>query len=132
MKTLSKSVIMLLGILSFSFNVLAHSGHDHDHAGMKSWTIQYEKSPIYGSFLMYKDGNIYIKVDNAVVHFPIDRFSQYDQAILKSRIEKIDQINKSSSTGTNDEPNIVALMEICINSCYNLGIICLSLDHYEI
>ena len=115
MKTILKSVIMLLGILSFSFNVLAHSGHDHDHAGMKSWTIQYEKSPIYGSFLMYKDGNIYIqKEDNAVVHFPIDRFSQNDQAILKSRIEKIDQINKSSSTG------------------YNLGIICLSLDHYEI
>lgn len=109
MKTILKSVIILLGILSFSFNVLAHSGHDHDHAGMKSWTIQYEKSPIYGSFLMYKDGNIYIqKEDNAVVHFPLDRFSQYDQAILKSRIEKIDQINKSSSTGTNDEPNIVA------------------------
>ena len=87
MKTLSKSVIMLLGILSFSFNVLAHSGHDHDHAGMKSWTIQYEKSPIYGSFLMYKDGNIYIqKVDNAVVHVPIDLFSQYDKSILKYRI----------------------------------------------
>ncbi|MBK7697543.1 MAG: hypothetical protein IPJ39_01865 [Saprospiraceae bacterium] len=50
MKTILKSVIILLGILSFSFNVLAHSGHDHDHAGMKSWTIQYEKALFMAHF----------------------------------------------------------------------------------
>lgn len=99
MKTSLKNVLIFITTLCFSYNLSAHGGHDHTHEAMKSWTIQSEKNPIIGSFLMHKNGDIYIqKDDNTVVHFPINQFSESDQAILNSRIKMIDQINNNKKS----------------------------------
>jgi YHYH protein/Secretion system C-terminal sorting domain/SLA1 homology domain 1, SHD1 len=92
----NKSLLYILPILLCCLvaqNLLAH-GHGHEHITLKKWAITTEKQPIKASFLMFKDGEVYLeKANDKVVHFPIAAFSEADQGFVKQKYAKIERLN---------------------------------------
>lgn len=93
--------IWIVGISNLLF---AHSGHEAIAMAIKHWTLDDGKGAVDGSFLMFKDGEVYIeKVDQQVEHFPLSSFSLQDQAFVVGRYQKIQALNHpapSLSSGT--------------------------------
>jgi YHYH protein/Secretion system C-terminal sorting domain/SLA1 homology domain 1, SHD1 len=92
----NKSLLYILPILFCLLgarNLFAH-GHKHAHDTLKKWTITTEKKSVRASFLMFKDGEVYLeKANDKVVHFPIASFSEADQGFVKQKYAKIEQLN---------------------------------------
>lgn len=97
-------VIFVFLILSAPVSVLfSHDIHDQPHGPhlMQLWNVVSLKNPIEASFLMFKNGEIYLeKADHSIVHFPLPNFSEDDQKILNEKIKIIQEINSQKAPNT--------------------------------
>jgi Secretion system C-terminal sorting domain/YHYH protein/SLA1 homology domain 1, SHD1 len=79
--------------------MFAHGHHDANGI-LKNWQISSEKQPIEASFLMFKNGAIFLEKRNgAVVHFPIAAFSAEDQAFVQQKYAQIEQCSRPTPSG---------------------------------
>lgn len=72
--------------------VLAHN-IDMGAAVPRNWTLIKESKNFEGYFYMYKNGNVYIEVDNKIVNYPLDAFCKQDQEFTLKKDAYIRKIN---------------------------------------
>jgi hypothetical protein len=91
-----KFLLVFTGFL-FAQTLLAHGHHAHDdEASLKNWQVSSQKQPFQASFLMFKNGEVFLETANdAVVHFPLADFSEGDQNFVREKIAQIEQLNQS-------------------------------------
>lgn len=74
--------------------LFAHGHHDHASADLKHWSLLTENTPIEASFLMFKDGEVFLeKADGEVAHFPLEALSEADQDFVQQRYAQIERLN---------------------------------------
>lgn len=106
MKTLNLTIIITLIIVTTFSNVFSHDIHDKsdNHHHLKTWKLSSLAKPIEASFLMYKNGEVYLeKADHTTAHFPLDQFEDKDRNELNDKIRTIQSINVIS---TNENKNV--------------------------
>ena len=81
-------------IICFFFNfAFSHNTH-YDKILLHHWSIEKEHQPVEGSFLMLKNGLVYIEDANEnIIHFPLSSFSKEDQAFFLKKNEWVREIN---------------------------------------
>ena len=90
-----KKFTLLLFILLYNF-AFSHS-IDNNEIGLRHWFIQKENKFIDGSFMMFKNGVVYIEDANKVItKFPFTNLSNQDQAFVNKKNDWIKRINISS------------------------------------
>lgn len=91
-----------------------------ENAPPRHWHLPTLKKTIEGSFLMLKNGSIYIEDANSrVLHFPLQFFSAEDQKFALHKNEWINQINKEMHAAdnlpaSNDRFFIVGILLLCL------------------
>jgi hypothetical protein len=96
MKFTSIFIFCLLSHLTFG-----HNPQGTEHAATRLWNLSTSSQTLEGSFLMYKDGDVYIEqADDAVVHFPISGLLAPDQAFVKSKYAQIRELNNELSAAS--------------------------------
>lgn len=115
-----KRLVFVLVCLLIVLQSFAH-GHHEGPVKLKTWNINEGKSSIVGSFLMLKNGEIYIEDEkSAVVHFPINVLTEADQefALAKySRIKELSSLNNPQETNSFKEVLDEALFIISFFIC---------------
>ena len=87
-----KKITLLLFILLYNF-AFSHS-IDNNEIGLRHWFIQKENKFIDGSFMMFKNGVVYIEDANKVItKFPFTYLSNQDQAFVNKKNDWIKRIN---------------------------------------
>ena len=81
-------------IICFFFNfAFSHNTH-YDKILLHHWSIEKEHQPVEGSFLMLKNGLVYIEDANEnIIHFPLSSFSKEDQDFVLKKNEWVREIN---------------------------------------
>jgi len=98
MKTHVTIVCLIYMFLFGQFTLNAHSGHDHDDASLRTWIINQEAGPFEASFLLYRNGEVYLEgKDHSVVHYPLSAFTSEDQKLLNGKINLIHELNNAST-----------------------------------
>ena len=70
-------IILLFGLNSM---LVAHTT-SNTHNVFRKWKLSYLNQTIDGSFLIYKNGTIYIEdINNKIMKIPLTSFSKEDQA----------------------------------------------------
>ena len=71
---------ILIIILCCWSNLLWSHHIDNSRTMLRQWTLVKENKTILGSFLMFKNGDVYIEDEKSkVVHFPLSDFSTPDR-----------------------------------------------------
>ena len=103
-----QTILLLLFIIS---KVSAHEG-EKPHGNDKIWNTG--KTSEQGSFLMLKNGEVYIQKNNASIsHFPLANLSTNEQKEIIERYKAIEKLNKEISVAPKTETkkgNINALL----------------------
>ena len=89
--------IVVIAFCLISYVAFSHSHHSHndENIHLKKWTFQDKNISKEGSFLMYKNGEVYIEGHHQeVVHFPLTALSKIDQDFVKNKYNQIATINK--------------------------------------
>jgi hypothetical protein len=76
-------------------------GHDlrHEQTVLRQWQLDKQHKRIEASFLMFKDGEVYLEDrQHTVGHYPLESFSIADQALVLGKWGQIQQINTPSMT----------------------------------
>jgi Secretion system C-terminal sorting domain/YHYH protein len=89
-----KNLQLLVLILSYNF-FFAHTINP-ENQNLKYWKLEKENKIIEGSFLMMKNGNVYIEdAHNNIVHFPTASFAKVDQEFADQKNETILELNSN-------------------------------------
>ena len=103
-----QTILLLLFITS---KLLAHEG-GKSHGNEKIWNTG--KTSEQGSFLMLKNGEVYIqKNDASIRHFPLKKLSTSEKKEIIKRYNAIEKLNKKISVAPKSETkkgNINALL----------------------
>ena len=87
-----KKATLLLLLFFLTFNVSAHEG-EKSHGNDKIWNTG--KTSEQGSFLMLKDGEVYIQKNNASIsHFPLANLSTNEQKEIIERYKAIEKLTR--------------------------------------
>ncbi len=90
-----KNITLVLLILFITFNVSAHEG-EKSHGNDKIWNTG--NTSEQGSFLMLKNGEVYIQQSNASIsHFPLANLSSKEQKEIIKRYKAIEKLKKEIS-----------------------------------
>lgn len=85
---------LLLFFCLLSITVFAHDARYHN-SKIKTWSIVAENKTVEGTFLMYKDGKVFIEdVINNIVNYPLTSFSEQDQEQILRQYKRITDLNK--------------------------------------
>ncbi len=88
-------IILLFGLNSM---LVAHTT-SNTHNVFRKWKLSYLNQTIDGSFLIYKNGTIYIEdINNKIMKIPLTSFSKEDQAYAIKKNEWIKKLNKNIVT----------------------------------
>jgi hypothetical protein len=88
--------ITLLFICFLSNFVFSHS-INHDAIVLRHWSIQKEHKFIDGTFMMFKNGNVFIEdANNTISKFPLTDLSKEDQAFVMKKVESVKNLNTIS------------------------------------
>ena len=91
----------ILLLLFFTSKLLAHQG-EKPHGNNKIWNTG--KTSEQGSFLMLKNGEVYIQKNNASIsHFPLAKLSSKEQKGIIERYKAIEKLNKEISVAPKTE-----------------------------
>ena len=93
-----KNTVLLLSLLfmSLSTTLMAHDLRNSEFQ-LRRWELTQERKNLEGSFLFFKDGNVYIQTANhSVVEYPISSFSKEDQQWIAKKNAEINQLNQQS------------------------------------
>lgn len=86
-----KKILPLLLVIH-SFISFSHESHQHD-VKREKWLVN--GNNVNGNFLMFKDGKVFIEMENNVIStFQLEDFSTDNQELLNSKIKKINHLNK--------------------------------------
>ena len=93
------TIFSLLCLITFGkYSTYAHSGHEHDDVGLRTWILQGTSESLEASFLMFRDGEVYLeRKDHSVVHYPLNAFKDDDQKLLNEKIKLIREVNGSNN-----------------------------------
>lgn len=113
----------LIVLLFFSLSAFSHpGGHGHNAKNDRTWHLADQSVAATGSFLMVKDGRIYIEQEDGFTSFSAEELSAKDQAFAQVKGLEIAEINEAPSTD-------VAIGQLGINSlqwmAYSMLAICL-------
>jgi hypothetical protein len=73
-------------------------GFSQDRVPLKHWNIAKENQTIEASFLMFKNGNVFLEDPaHKIAQYPIAAFSTQDQAIVRENVAKLEQLNNPNS-----------------------------------
>ncbi len=96
----------IIALLCFVASVgFAHNSAEH--TALKHWCIAKNQTTINASFMMLKDGVVYLEnADNKTVKYPLADLSAADQAFVVAKYQEIDKLNqpitaKKSSLASN-------------------------------
>lgn len=95
---LLKTGFLLIAVL-FAQTALAHN-HDHEpqHLALKQWNISGQAQPLPASFLMLKNGEVYLENEHEeVLHFPLSSLTETDQAFVLDKYRKIEALNQQTT-----------------------------------
>ncbi len=98
----ARHTLMLLSLL-LAQNLFAHGHHAHDGAAqpLKTWTLPGEKIPLQASFFLFKNNKVYLeKADGDVVDYPLEAFSEGDQAFVRQKAAEIARLNDAAPVQT--------------------------------
>ena len=85
--------ITLLLICIFAHFAFSHT-INYDKIGLRHWSIQKEHKSIDGTFMMLKNGTVFIEeANNTISKFPLSYLSKEDQAFVLKKEEWVRQIN---------------------------------------
>lgn len=88
MKTIIILMFFAMGSIAF-----AHNGH-YNNIQLKHWSLSNGIASVDASFLMEKDGEVYLELANDnIVHYPFSLFTSEDQEYILHKIEHIQSIN---------------------------------------
>lgn len=105
-----------------SFMAFGHNHHDHQNETipLKKWIFKDDVNSKEGSFLMYKNGEVYIENHHQeVIHFPLTSLAKIDQDFVMSKYAKIASINKKFTT----QNNVLANESHATNNLLYFGLI---------
>ncbi len=88
MKKITLLFICLLSNFVFSHTI------NYDNIVLRHWSIQKEHKCIDGTFMMFKNGTVFIEdANNTISKFPLSYLSKEDQAFVMKKEEWVRQIN---------------------------------------
>jgi hypothetical protein len=90
------NLLLLAGCLSAQF--LPAHGFSDNNSDLQHWSVVAENKTIDASFLMFKNGDVYLETaQNEVIHFPLAAFSEADQSFVNNKNAQIEQLNHDRS-----------------------------------
>lgn len=91
---------LLILICLFSLSIFSHT-INYDNVVLRHWSITKEDKYIDGSFVMLKNGKVYIEDKNEkIFYFPLSYLSKEDRAFVKKKNEWVKNINTISNQKT--------------------------------
>lgn len=92
-----KHLLTALFLFAATQLTMAHQGGHHE-GNLQAWTIESQNTTVEGSFLMLKDGRVYLETANGqVASYALADFSEENQAFISRRNEAIQKINSQLS-----------------------------------
>ena len=92
MKQITLLLICLLSNFVFSHTI------NNDNFVLRHWSIQKEHKYIDGTFMMFKNGIVFIEdVNNTISKFPLTDLSKEDQAFVMKKFESVKNLNTIST-----------------------------------
>jgi YHYH protein len=92
-----KKTLIILLMCFLSPALFAHDSAEHTTS--KHWFIDKDKTTLNASFMMFKEGIVYLEnADNQVLKYPLSALSAVDQAFVVAKYEAIDALNHRSKT----------------------------------
>jgi len=79
--------------LCFVTNIILAHNIDIGTALPRNWTLTKENKSFEGYFYMYKNGNVYIDVDNKIVNYPLNALCKEDQNFALKKDAYIRKVN---------------------------------------
>jgi hypothetical protein len=70
-----------------------HSHRLYDPAQARTWKFEDKSIAAEGTFLLAKDGKVFIEKENDVVSFPVEKLSWIDQKYVTRKLREIEEIN---------------------------------------
>ena len=90
-----KKITLLL--ICFASNFVFSHTVNHDKIVLRHWSIQKEHKFIDGTFMMFKNGNVFIEAaNNTISKFPLKDLSNEDQAFVMKKVESVKNLNTIS------------------------------------
>ena len=87
-----KKITLLL--ICFASNFVFSHTINYDKIVLRHWSIQKEHKFIEGSFMMYKNGDVFIEdVNNTISKIPLTALSKEDQAFVIKKEEWVKNLN---------------------------------------
>ncbi|MBI1286008.1 MAG: YHYH protein [Flavobacteriales bacterium] len=92
-----KHLLTALFLFAATQLTMAHEG-GHHHQNLQAWTIETQNTTEKGSFLMLKEGRVYLETENGeVASYALSDFSEENQTIINRRYEAIQKINSQQT-----------------------------------
>ena len=89
-----KRLILLIALFAFVQNLMAHSVN-YDGQLLKQWHVGTEGKTVEGSFMMFKDGKVFIEdAAGIIASLPLASLSKDDQAFVMNKVQRIRQLNE--------------------------------------
>ena len=89
----SKWKLCFVIALCFVTNIILAHNIDMGTALPRNWTLVKENKSFEGYFYIYKNGNVYIDVDNKIVNYPLNAFCKEDQNFTLKKDAYIRKVN---------------------------------------
>jgi hypothetical protein len=87
--------ILLIFFCLFSQLIFAH-GFGQEAVALKHWNLDKGNQRIDASFLMFKDGAVYLEdAAHKILHFPLSDFSSEDQVFIREYVATLEQLYTS-------------------------------------
>jgi hypothetical protein len=91
MKKITLLLICLIGNFVFSHTI------NYENVVLRHWSIEKKHQFIDGSFMMYKNGTVFIEdANNSILKFPLADLSKEDQAFVLKKVESVKNLNTIS------------------------------------
>lgn len=88
MKKIPLIIVCLLSNIMFSHTI------NYDNIVLRHWSIEKEHKCIDGTFMMFKNGNVFIEdANNTISKFPLTDLSKEDQAFVMKKVESVKNLN---------------------------------------
>ena len=90
-----KKITLLL--ICFASNFVFSHTVNYNKIVLRHWSIQKEHKFIDGTFMMFKNGNVFIEAaNNTISKFPLKDLSNEDQAFVMKKVESVKNLNTIS------------------------------------